>query len=83
MGVGVRIFSSTELLTDKLVDIGSTLSLGILKNQEDWKRFAIVVGSFIVVFSSYSAYTTLNKKRAASREKRALRDLGFADLKTD
>jgi hypothetical protein len=78
----VRVYTGTELLKYQALEIGSSLTLGILKSESDWIRFAVLVGGGTIVYTVLGTYRALAKSRAESRRRRALKDLGLDDLKT-
>lgn len=78
----VHVYTGTELLKYRALEIGSTLTLGILKTEKDWVRFAVLAGGGTIVYMSLGTYRALAKSRAESRRRRALKDLGLDDLKT-
>lgn len=77
----VRVFTGTELLTARALELGASVSLGTLKSERDWMLFVGGVGALVVVYISLGAYRAAVKSRADMRRRRVLKEFGF-DEKT-
>lgn len=79
--VYIRVFTGTELLTARALELGASVTLGALKSQRDWVMFGGAVGALIAVYISLGAYRAAVKGQAEMRRRRVLKEFGF-DEKT-
>ena len=76
------VFSSADILKYKLLGYGSTATMGMLTTEADWLRTVIIIVGAGVVYLAMGMYTKLAKTHEDSKRRRALKDLGLADLKS-
>ena len=76
-GLAFRTYTAGDLIKFKALQVGSTLTLGIARTEQDWIRFSIVTGGGLLVYVLLTAYRGVSAARVKSRRVKALRELGM------
>jgi len=79
----IRIYSSEEVIKFKAIDLGSTLTLGMLTTETQWIQAFIMFAGSLVVFALVKFMGWLKDARVTNNRKKALRELGAEGLKDE
>ena len=72
-----RAYTSTDLLKDKALRVGTTLTMGQLNTAPDWVRTGLITGVAVGGYTAWSVYSAVVAGRAASKRRSALKSLGL------
>jgi hypothetical protein len=72
-----RAYTSTDLVKDKALRVGTTLTLGQLNTASEWVHASLVTGVAVGGYTAWSVYGAVVAGRAASKRRSAIKSLGL------